>query len=455
MLGSPAYMSPEQALSEPLTPASDIFSLGSLLVMAATGQSPFVSPTLAYTLFNIVHVEPDLTRVPLDLQDLIAPCLRKDSAARPTPAQILDYLGHPPEHGHPWPEPVHDDIDQLGMELVALAANPEATNVLPGARRGVRTGNRTAMVEAAPGRSRRRLLPVLLAVLLVLAVTAGAAWTRWGHADDQQVTPLALPLNVMREADSCVWLRTALGTSLPAESAGHWPTNISEWTFYPNSSFGCQAVASKEYAFDFNPGAYLFGLAATGLAVDGRLVFGRAYTTSCDRALQPDTAHPTSGVMVSVWNQDQCELAEYVLTRLARVTSVPRMADADRSLARLDPCALVDRDVLTSVIGSLPDAPKEASAHSCVWEGSAEVQVNLRQVKPPATPDPQVDLGEGRLLSAPKSNVAAICTRAYPYRDAGGQQEQAEIRVHGNDDNDSHCTAAESIAKALIAKLPK
>ncbi|MGW4246249.1 serine/threonine-protein kinase, partial [Nocardia sp. NPDC004722] len=59
-LGSPAYMSPEQALSQPLTPASDIFALGSLLVTVVTGSSPFVAASMAYTLFNIAHSEPDL-----------------------------------------------------------------------------------------------------------------------------------------------------------------------------------------------------------------------------------------------------------------------------------------------------------------------------------------------------------------------------------------------------------
>ncbi|WP_330183357.1 serine/threonine protein kinase [Nocardia sp. NBC_01503] len=455
VLGSPAYMSPEQALSGPLSPASDIFSLGSLLVMAATGQSPFASQTLAYTLFNIVHVEPDLTRVPPELQDLIAPCLRKDAAARPTPAQMLDYLGHPTEHGRPWPEPVHNDIDRLGTELAALAANPEATTVLPGARRGLRSGDRAAGVEARPARTGRRLLPVLLAVLLVLAVTAGAAWTRWGNSEHSQAAPLPLSLTEMREADSCAWLRTALGTSLPAEVAAGWPTNVPEWSFRPNSAWGCLAMASKDHAFDFNPAAYLFGFAPKGPVIDGRPVVGRDNTTSCDRALQPDEAHPTWGVTVSAWNEDECGLAEYVLTRLAQVSAVPRMADADRSLARLDPCALVDRDALTSLIGTLPVAPKEASAHSCVWEGSAEVAVNLRQTTPPDTPDPQIDLGNGRVLLAPKSNVAAICTREYPYRDAGNQQEQVEVKVHGNDDNDAHCAAAESIARSVVDKLPK
>ncbi|HIW60857.1 MAG TPA: hypothetical protein H9881_00220 [Candidatus Stackebrandtia excrementipullorum] len=47
-------MSPEQAESAPLTTTSDVFSLGSVLVMASTGASPFAAESTLQTLNNVV-----------------------------------------------------------------------------------------------------------------------------------------------------------------------------------------------------------------------------------------------------------------------------------------------------------------------------------------------------------------------------------------------------------------
>jgi serine/threonine protein kinase len=93
IIGSPGFMSPEQADGRPLTPASDVFSLGGLLAMAATGRAPFGGGSTPQVLYNVVHSRPDLGSLPPELRRLIEPCLAKDPAQRPTPAQILDFLG--------------------------------------------------------------------------------------------------------------------------------------------------------------------------------------------------------------------------------------------------------------------------------------------------------------------------------------------------------------------------
>ncbi|TGB10309.1 serine/threonine-protein kinase [Streptomyces sp. MZ04] len=88
--GTPAYMSPEQARGDTdITPASDVFSLGSVLTFASTGASPFGVGHPAAVLYRIVQEEPDLSLVDNELRGLVAACLAKDPAARPEMAEIL------------------------------------------------------------------------------------------------------------------------------------------------------------------------------------------------------------------------------------------------------------------------------------------------------------------------------------------------------------------------------
>ena len=89
IIGSPGYMSPEQASGLPTGPAGDVFSLASVLAFAATGRGPFGETTSAVgLLYQVVHGAPDLTGVSPQLAAVLEPCFAKDPAARPTPAQL-------------------------------------------------------------------------------------------------------------------------------------------------------------------------------------------------------------------------------------------------------------------------------------------------------------------------------------------------------------------------------
>ncbi|GHI99390.1 serine/threonine protein kinase [Streptomyces olivaceus] len=148
-VGSPGFMAPEQVNSDRITPACDIFCLGSLLVYAATGKMPFgTAQTQVHVLmYRIVHEEPDLESVPAVLVNLIRDCLEKDPAARPSPREVLrrtdtqDTIADGRSY-EPWlPGPL---VAQLGRHAVKLldTENPEPVAVPP--------SDATSLVGALP-----------------------------------------------------------------------------------------------------------------------------------------------------------------------------------------------------------------------------------------------------------------------------------------------------------------
>ena len=87
LLGTPAYMAPEQARGERVDHRADLFSLGVMLYRMTTGRMPFAGPTVMAVLTALATVNPPPSRtlnpnVPLALSDLIKRLMKKDSAER-------------------------------------------------------------------------------------------------------------------------------------------------------------------------------------------------------------------------------------------------------------------------------------------------------------------------------------------------------------------------------------
>jgi outer membrane protein assembly factor BamB len=159
IIGTLSYMSPEQVQALETGPASDVFSLGSVLAYAASGTEPFrVAPGApsASVMYRIVHGEPDLAAVPADVRGLIEACLAKDPRQRPDLRQVAAHstataerLGLSPATF--WPGDVAKVIQ---AQQAALSAQIEALQVAPGTQvEGPWAGNRTTAAPARPSAS--------------------------------------------------------------------------------------------------------------------------------------------------------------------------------------------------------------------------------------------------------------------------------------------------------------
>ncbi|HEX3715776.1 MAG TPA: serine/threonine-protein kinase, partial [Trebonia sp.] len=133
VIGTPGYMSPEQAEGLASGPPSDIFSLGCVLAYTATGSPPFGEGTAASVLYRVVRSEPDLSAVPAGLRQVIEACLKKNPAERPDPAQLIGLISaYGPATaatlGSFWPESVARVIaaEQASQTPAGLTPPPAA-----------------------------------------------------------------------------------------------------------------------------------------------------------------------------------------------------------------------------------------------------------------------------------------------------------------------------------------
>jgi hypothetical protein len=186
MMGSPDFLAPEQILDRPITPAIDVFALGSLAAFAATGRLPFGQGHLTEVAHRVVHEPPDLAGCPVRLLTLIESCLEKQAEARPTPGRIVEFcLARAAELTDP-SQPPGQSWPSWGPAAGAAGA---ATAVLPAPAQFEGGG-------PAPGgnvgAARRRRLPlaaagaaaaILAAVVIVIATTSHLAGERAAAAD--------------------------------------------------------------------------------------------------------------------------------------------------------------------------------------------------------------------------------------------------------------------------------
>ena len=152
IMGSPAYMSPEQAEGRPADERSDIFSFGAVLYEVLAGRRAFSAPSVASTLGAILHKTPEPLNAPPALNSIVFKCLSKSPAAR----------------------------YQTATELMTALTKASTT------------GSSSVVDRIAPHRFRLMIALALLAVLGIVGVAGGIYWKRIksGQIDSIAVLPL-------------------------------------------------------------------------------------------------------------------------------------------------------------------------------------------------------------------------------------------------------------------------
>ncbi|MFD7981132.1 serine/threonine-protein kinase [Streptomyces sp. NPDC059071] len=226
LIGSPPFMAPEQfQRPKEVGPAADVFALGSVLVHAATGHGPFDSDSPYIVAYQVVHDDPDLTGVPEELAPLVARCLAKEPAERPTPAEIMAALLPPSyeatafipaQRRSPAGGPGAGAVREMPAPAGAWDADTPVRAEVPRAGRGERRqrgeqkqrgGRERPDRRGGQGRRGRRV-PIALGVLL--AVAAGGTVAVLAARDAR---PSAASPHPAQAATSFTGWQTALGTA--------------------------------------------------------------------------------------------------------------------------------------------------------------------------------------------------------------------------------------------------
>jgi len=235
VVGTPTYISPEQAQGLPLTPASDIYALGVVLYELIAGKAPFESPTpLRVVMSHIQDPPPPLHPVRPDLPALVEVVVRRALAKDPDQRFArAGELAQALEHAWPTtgassveaPGTIHSQVTQYwSSPRIAGGAAP-----VPGPRVGA------APVAQGPGLSRGSTRPLLpfLGVLLALLLLGGVVLALRGErgANDRTSTAATAPAQALAATSAPGSLATAAATppaatAVPAGQPGVTPDAV-------------------------------------------------------------------------------------------------------------------------------------------------------------------------------------------------------------------------------------
>ena len=212
MLGTPDYISPEQALGEPATASSDLYSLGVVAHEMITGRKPFdMGSPVATAIAQVNDPPPELPgTVPLDLREVVDACLAKSASDRPADARSV--------------------AEATGLPLGSLpgVTAMQATALMPQVTGPSELGPASASESAA--RRGTRVLPVALPTAGSNSTGAPRRTHRAHRRGGLRLAWLAVPAVAL--VGLVTWAALALGgaTNGPAASPAARPSGSSSPT---------------------------------------------------------------------------------------------------------------------------------------------------------------------------------------------------------------------------------
>jgi len=290
LMGTLAYMSPEQAIGQTVGAPSDVFSLASVLVFAATGQGPYGDATQVEMLYRVAHQRPSLDQVPPHVRALVEPCMAAEPERRPTTADLIEHLGGArPAVGWLRAEPTaaQDPSPTATMNAMpAITTPPRPAWDVPERGRPQSGGQQWSGQQwggpepggpqsGGPGparRSRGRIAAIVAAVVVVIAVAVGLGVSQLGGHHSTTTTAAATWSAGQRidtahgltgvscaSADFCAAVDS--GGSALTFSGGSWsaPKALSgnglSWVSCPATGF-CVATSNGSLLYTYSDGKW-------------------------------------------------------------------------------------------------------------------------------------------------------------------------------------------------------
>jgi serine/threonine protein kinase len=231
VVGTPAFMAPEQLRGETLTSSVDTWGWGVVLTYAATGRAPFGDDAVPAMAYRIQHAPADTATLPPWLRPAVEAALTKNPIQRPTAVGLT--------------AAINGNIAALNMQFDSPATvgmgsvAPEAVTVSEFANRGAARPDATVAISRSPAtrttpaegdpvvrpRTARVLLPIGIVLVLAAAVAVGVALTR--PRDHPSAGSDGLPTAAASSTRSSIQssTETASHTSTGATSPSTTPTS--------------------------------------------------------------------------------------------------------------------------------------------------------------------------------------------------------------------------------------